>query len=89
MMEPTRIIGDDVVGRLAFGCWRMTHPDVGFNAELVERAVDLGMNLIDQADVYGFDWGGAGFGACEEMLGRVFASRPGLRERPTTVRRRI
>jgi predicted oxidoreductase len=81
MMEPTRIIGDDVVGRLAFGCWRMTHPDVGFNAELVERAVDLGMNLIDQADVYGFDWGGAGFGACEEMLGRVFASRPGLRER--------
>lgn len=68
-------------GRLAFGCWRMTHPDVGYNASVVEAAVDLGMNLIDQADVYGFDWGGAGFGACEEMLGRVFAARPGLRDR--------
>lgn len=81
MMESTRSIAGIEVGRLAFGCWRMTDPDVGFNAELVERAVERGMNLIDQADVYGFDWGGAGFGACEEMLGRVFASRPGLRER--------
>lgn len=80
-MDGARTIGRDAVGRLAFGCWRMTNPDVGFNAELVERAVDLGMNLIDQADVYGFDWGGSGFGACEEMLGRVFASRPGLRDR--------
>jgi predicted oxidoreductase len=80
-MEPTRVIGSDEVGRVAFGCWRMTDPDVEFNANLVERAVELGMNLIDQADVYGFDWGGAGFGACEEMLGRVFAARRGLRER--------
>lgn len=68
-------------GRVAFGCWRMTNPDPGYNATLVEAAVDLGMNVIDQADVYGFDWGGAGFGACEEMLGRVFVARPGLRER--------
>jgi len=80
-MVKTRFIGRDEVGRLAFGCWRMTNPDVGFNAALVERAVDLGMNLIDQADVYGLDWGGSGFGSCEEMLGRVFASRPGLRDR--------
>ncbi|MTA28746.1 MAG: aldo/keto reductase, partial [Actinobacteria bacterium] len=62
MMESTRSIAGIEVGRLAFGCWRMTDPDVGFNAELVERAVERGMNLIDQADVYGFDWGGAGFG---------------------------
>lgn len=80
-MVDTRVVGADEVGRLAFGCWRMTNPDVGYNAELVELALELGMNLIDQADVYGFDWGGAGFGACEEMLGRVFASRPGLRDR--------
>lgn len=71
----------DEWGRVAFGCWRMTNPDPGFNATLVEAAVDLGMNVIDQADVYGFDWGGAGFGTCEEMLGRVFAARPGLRQR--------
>lgn len=80
-MDATRRIGADEVGALAFGCWRMTNPDPGFNAELVERAVDLGMNLVDQADVYGFDWGGAGFGSCETMLGRVFAVRPGLRDR--------
>ena len=79
-VSEARIGGTDV-GRLAFGCWRMTNPDVGFNADLVELAVESGMNLIDQADVYGFDWGGAGFGACETMLGRVFATRPGLRDR--------
>jgi predicted oxidoreductase len=81
VMDHTRTLADATIGRLAFGCWRMTDPDVGKNAVLVEHAVDLGMNLIDQADVYGFDWGGRGFGTCEEMLGRVFASRPGLRER--------
>jgi predicted oxidoreductase len=39
------------------------------------------MNLIDIADVYGADQGGAGFGACEEMLGRVIASSPTIRQR--------
>ena len=39
------------------------------------------MNLIDNADVYGLDWGGRGFGSCEAMLGEVFRSRPSLRER--------
>ena len=31
------------------------------------------MNLVDNADVYGFDWGGTGFGTVEENLGQ----RPG------------
>ncbi len=39
------------------------------------------MTLIDNADVYGLDWGGRGFGTCEDMLGEVFRSRPGLRDR--------
>jgi predicted oxidoreductase len=39
------------------------------------------MNLIDNADVYGLDWGGTHFGACEEALGRVLATVPGLRDR--------
>lgn len=39
------------------------------------------MRLLDNADVYGANWGGAGRGACEEMLGRVFAAAPSLRER--------
>jgi 6-dehydroglucose reductase len=47
----------------------------------VEGALDAGLNLIDTADVYGLDWGGAGFGACEELLGHVLAAAPGLRDR--------
>lgn len=69
------------VGPLAFGCWRLTDPDVGRCAEVVETAVDLGMTLVDNADVYGLDWGGRGFGTCEEMLGAVLRARPGLRDR--------
>src|SRR3954452_8678694 len=38
------------------------------------------MHLVDTADVYGLDWGGAGFGACEALLGRVLGDAPELRE---------
>ena len=69
------------MGPLALGLWRFTGADVGRNAELVSSALDLGMNLIDTADVYGLDWGGAGFGSCEENLGAVLAARPELRAR--------
>jgi predicted oxidoreductase len=75
-----RILGVEV-GALAFGCWRLTDPDPGRNAELVEAAVDSGLTLIDNADVYGLDWGGRGWGTCEEALGEVFRLRPGLRDR--------
>jgi predicted oxidoreductase len=72
-------LGD--VGPLALGQWRFTGDDVGAAHKLVEGALDAGLNLIDTADVYGLDWGGAGFGACEELLGRVLAAAPGLRDR--------
>jgi len=39
------------------------------------------MTLIDTADVYGLDYGGAGFGANEELLGKVLAGAPRLRDR--------
>lgn len=68
------------VGPLALGCWRLTGSD-NDNIAVVATAVDLGMNLIDNADVYGLDWGGTHFGACEEALGRVLTAVPGLRER--------
>ena len=70
------------VGAIAFGCWRLTGTD-SENAAVVSATVDAGMTLIDNADVYGLDWGGTHFGACEEALGRVFASSPGLRNRVT------
>jgi predicted oxidoreductase len=69
------------VGPIAFGCWRFTGSSDADNARLVAGALDLGINLVDNADVYGLDWGGAGFGACEEALGRVFRLDPSLRDR--------
>jgi aryl-alcohol dehydrogenase-like predicted oxidoreductase len=69
------------VGPVAFGCWRFTHVDVDRARFTLEAALDAGMSLVDTADVYGLDWGGSGFGANEELLGRVLGSSPGLRSR--------
>lgn len=69
------------VGAIAYGQWRFTDEDLGAGQALLEAALDSGMNLIDTADVYGFDWGGTGFGQVEEILGRILASSPGLRDR--------
>lgn len=69
------------VGPLAFGHWRFVGHDVGQATELVETALDVGMNLIDTADVYGLDWGGEGFGEAERLLGRVLAEHADLRDR--------
>lgn len=71
-------LGD--VGPLSLGCWRLTGTDAD-NTSLITTAVDAGMTLIENADVYGLDWGGTHFGACEEALGRVFAAVSGLRDR--------
>lgn len=76
-----RRLGSFEVGPLAFGCWRLTTDSVADARALVEVALDLGMNLVDNADVYGFDWGGSGFGANEAILGRVLADAPALRDR--------
>lgn len=88
-MSPTlvqakpRQLGPDgpQVGALGYGTWRLTSDDVGTNQQLVEVALDAGMNLIDTADVYGLDHGGTGFGQNEERLGEVLAAAPGLRDR--------
>ncbi len=73
------LLGD--VGPLGLGQWRFTTDDLAAATALVEAALDAGLNLVDTADVYGLDFGGTGFGACEELLGRVLVSSPGLRER--------
>ena len=69
------------VGPLSFGLWRYTNTDLTAAQRALETALDAGMNLVDNADVYGFDWGGTGFGQVEEILGSVLAASPGLRER--------
>lgn len=77
-----RSLGSDLsVGPIAYGQWRYTNDDLATAQELLEAALDVGMNLIDTADVYGFDWGGTGFGTVEALLGRVLAAAPQLRDR--------
>jgi len=76
--------GDDddlEVGPLAFWCWRFVGDDVAAGQELIETALELDMNLIDTADIYGRGHGGGGFGESEELLGEVLAAAPELRER--------
>ena len=69
------------VGPIGYGQWRFTDEDLDNGQRLLETALDAGMNLVDTADVYGFDWGGTGFGQVEELLGQILASAPRLRER--------
>ena len=76
-----RRIGRLEVGPIGFGCWRLTTPSTAEAAALVEHALDQGCTLVDTADVYGLDWGGTGFGTCEERLGHVLRQHPSLRER--------
>ncbi len=75
-----RSLGPFTVGPVGFGCWRFTHSSVADATAIIESALGLGMNLIDTADVYGLDWGGTGFGLNEEILGKVLAASPSLRD---------
>ena len=80
-LPASRSIAGRSVGPLGFGCWRLTTASTEEATQLVEGAVDLGCTLIDTADIYGLNWGGAGWGACEERLGAVLTARAGLRDR--------
>ena len=69
------------MGPLGVGCWRLVaRPDDELRAVL-ETGLDLGMNLVDTADIYGLGHGGQAFGEAEENLGRILAAAPGLRDR--------
>jgi predicted oxidoreductase len=76
---PRHLGGLPPVGPLAFGHWRYTDDDPRRATALLDAALAAGMNLIDTADIYGFD-GGAGFGRAEEILGAVLRANPHLRE---------
>ena len=62
------------VSQIVLGVMRISSLSVSETADLVEGALDAGINALDAADIY------AG-GKCEEILGDAFASRPGLREK--------
>jgi len=71
---------DLLVGPIAYGCWRFAGTSVNAARGKIEAALDLGMNLIDTADIYGIDTD-AGFGSAEALLGEVLAADSSLRDR--------
>lgn len=77
---PRKLAGREV-GPVAFGCWRFVEGDDAQADALIGTALDLGITLIDTADVYGFDWGGEGLGHAERRLGGVLARHPDWRDR--------
>ncbi len=82
LIDPSPIpLGPFEVGRVGFGTWRFVGDAVATGQHLIETAIEHGCNLIDCADVYGFDWGGTGFGTVEEAVGEVLAAAPELRDR--------
>ena len=68
---------------IAWGMWRSdgTSDEV---ANLLNTALDAGIDFIDTADIYGFD-GKEGFGDVETILGEVLRADPSLRQRMTLV----
>lgn len=82
-MTSDGVLGD--IGAIAYGCWRFAGTDVATAREKIETALEVGMTLIDTADIYGYDGSapapGGGFGDAEELLGQVLAATPGLRDR--------
>lgn len=76
-----RQLGEKQIGALGFGCWRLVGDDIASATARIEAALDCGMTLIDNADVYGLDWGGKAFGESETLLGKVLAANTQLRGR--------
>lgn len=65
---------------LAYGLWRFAGTSVKAARAKIEMALEVGIDLFDNADVYGCDGGGA-FGDAETLFGEVMADAPALRER--------
>ncbi len=62
------------VSEVMIGLMRVDKMSVAEVTELIQTALDEGINAIDIADIYGA-------GACESLLGEAFAANPGLRDR--------
>lgn len=68
-------------GPLAFGCWRFAPTEARRAERALHAAIEAGMTFVDTADVYGYQEDSSGFGAAEEMLGRMLQAQPSLRDR--------
>ena len=67
------------ISSLAWGMWRFAGLEMSAARAAIDAAFAAGITLFDTADIYGF--GEQGFGAAEELLGRVFADAPGMRDK--------
>lgn len=68
---------DISVSALAWGMWRFADAGVTDARARIEAALETGITLFDTADIYGND--GPGFGAAEDLLGKVLTDAPELR----------
>ncbi len=67
------------ISSLAWGMWRFAKLEMPAARAAIDAAFEAGITLFDTADIYGF--GDVHFGAAEELLGKVFADAPDLRDR--------
>lgn len=67
------------VSSIAWGMWRFAGLEIPAARAAIDAALTAGITLFDTADIYGF--GEQGFGAAEDLLGKVFAEDPGLRDK--------
>lgn len=67
------------ISSLAWGMWRFAGLEMSAARAAVDAVFEAGITLFDTADIYGF--GEQGFGKAEELLGRIFADSPGMRDR--------
>jgi predicted oxidoreductase len=65
---------------IAYGLWRFAGTNVPTATDKIQAALEAGITLFDVADVYGYD-GKSGFGDAEDLLGKVLARTPSLRQR--------
>lgn len=74
-MKYIKIANTDLnVSQIALGCMRIAGKTVDELEILVNKALDLGINFFDHADIYGG-------GKSEEVFGKVLAKSPELREK--------
>lgn len=70
------------VSSLSYGFWRFAGTSVSEARAKVETALEAGFTLMDHADIYGCDGGGA-FGDAEVLFGKVLTEAPHLRSKMT------
>ncbi len=68
------VIGGNRVSRLALGCMRISDKPLENIERLINVALDIGVNFVDHADIYGG-------GKCESLYGELFDRDPSLRSR--------